>query len=256
MITFSPRSHDAAELHKSFMGAEPFRHVVIDNFLAAHDYAEASRSFPGPDAPMWLQYRSGRENKKLQSQNLELVPTALANVLSMVNQQHFVDWVSQVTGIDNLIADPEYHGGGLHQTLSGGHLGMHVDYNRHSTHGWHRRLNVIFYLNDDWDSSWGGALEFWTDDVKECVQKIAPIGNRLVIFETTEVSWHGHPDPLTPPPGVTRKSLAAYYYTEDRPEEEVAVEHSTVFRARPGEKFALTPREMVSKAVRLFVGKR
>tara|TARA_R100000501_G_C2590818_1_gene90883 strand:- start:218 stop:832 length:615 start_codon:yes stop_codon:yes gene_type:complete len=199
---------------------------------------------------MWLQYRSGRENKKLQSRNFDAVADPLASTLAMINSPSFVDWLGLVTGIENLLPDPEYHGGGLHQTLAGGHLGLHIDYNRHSTHEWYRRLNVILYFNNEWEDSWGGCLELWTDGVKACAHSIEPHGNRLVIFETTETSWHGHPDPLTPPPGVTRKSIAAYYYTEAAPQGEIAPEHNTVFQERPGETFKATPLEKVAQLVR------
>jgi hypothetical protein len=71
------------------------------------------------------------------------------------------------------------------------------------------------------------------DSVRE---KILPIFNRMVIFSTTDFSYHGHPEPLTCPEGWTRKSLALYYYSNGRPAEEIAeTAHSTIFQARPGE---------------------
>jgi len=255
MIDYSLPHLDVTKLRSSFMNAKPFRFLVVDNFLPESQFALAASVFPEPEAPMWLKYRSGAENNKLQSQNFQLVDADLRNVLKLLNEPHFVEWLSNVTSIDGLIPDPEYHGGGLHQTLKGGHLGIHVDYNKHTTQGWHRRLNAILYFNEKWEESWGGSLEFWNADVSERVQMIAPLGNRLVVFETTETSWHGHPDPLNPPIGITRKSIATYYYSLDRPAEEIAPEHNTVFKTRPGEKFAVTPREMLSKAKRLLIRK-
>jgi hypothetical protein len=137
----------------------------------------------------------------------------------------------------------------MHQTLRGGFLKIHIDYNRHESWNLDRRLNVLLYLNSGWDEKWGGALELWDADVKNCVQKIAPISNRLVIFGTTEYSWHGHPEPLACPAGVTRKSLALYYYSNGRPQEEIAMMHSTVFRERPGEHIGSSMRERVREFV-------
>jgi len=251
MQSFLSSHTDVAILRDSFVNAKPFRFLVIDNFLPPSQFEAAAKAFPSPDAPMWLEYRSGTENKKLQSQNFDSIDAPLANVLAYLNEPEFTKWLEQITDIENIIPDPEYHGGGLHQTLKGGHLAMHVDYNRHSTQGWHRRLNAILYFNETWNASWGGCLEFWTNGVKERAHVIPPVGNRLVVFETTESSWHGHPDPLTPPPGVTRKSIAAYYYTTERPENEIAASHNTVFQARPGEKFSLTTRDLLSKVKRL-----
>jgi hypothetical protein len=71
--------------------------------------------------------------------------------------------------------------------------------------------------------------------MKACVRKVAPAFNRCVIFSTTDFSYHGHPEPLACPVGVTRKSLALYYYSNGRPPEELSAEHGTLVRPRPGE---------------------
>jgi hypothetical protein len=64
--------------------------------------------------------------------------------------------------------------------------------------------------------------------MKQREAQIDPIFNRCVIFTTTDTSYHGHPVPLTCPPGVTRKSLALYYYSV--PTSDRADVHNTVFR--------------------------
>lgn len=156
-----------------------------------------------------------------------------------------------MTGIEGLIPDPHLYGGGLHQSLPGGHLGLHVDYKYHRDWKLDRRLNAILYVNDDWDESWGSHLGLWDRDVKTRVQSIAPIGNRLVVFNTDEKSWHGHPDPLRCPEERTRKSIALYYYSNGRPEHERGPDHNTVFRERPGETYKKTPVEILREWVPL-----
>ena len=75
--------------------------------------------------------------------------------------------------------------------------------------------------------------------MKECRQRILPILNRCVVFNTTSNSYHGHPDPLTCPEGITRNSIALYYYTNGRDDGfESEREHSTLWQARPGKKEA------------------
>lgn len=130
-----------------------------------------------------------------------------------------------------LRGDEELFGGGLHQSVKGAFLNVHVDYNIHPKTKYHRRLNIIIYLNKDWMEEYEGHLELWdfTDGNKNLLSKIAPTFNRCVIFETNEISYHGHPKKLNAPEGVNRKSLAAYYYTETRPEKEIAEEHNTVY---------------------------
>lgn len=98
-------------------------------------------------------------------------------------------------------------------------------------HAW-RKLNMIVYLNDDWQESYGGHLQLWDADMKHCVKKVLPNFGRVVIFRTDMKSNHGHPDPLTCPPGRTRKSLATYYYIPMSKDE--AFEYtSTQFKKRP-----------------------
>ena len=118
---------------------------------------------------------------------------------------------------------------------SGGFLKVHADFNRHGGLGLDRRLNVLFYLNRDWDDGWGGQLELWDMTMASCVQKISPIFNRLVVFATTDHSYHGLPDPLQCPPGVIRRSLAINYYTNGRPEHERSRAHSSLYQRRPGQ---------------------
>lgn len=234
---------DSEALHPRYVGAAPFPHIAVDNFLPAERYRALSAAFPGPEADLWFQFRSGKENKKLQSRDHDALPPVIRDFIADANGPDFIRFLENLTGIDGLIADPDLHGGGLHQTLPGGHLGMHVDYNFHSVTKLDRRLNVILYLNDEWDEAWGGSLEFWDEDVRSKVQSIAPVGNRLVVFNTDEKSWHGHPDPLRCPDGITRKSIALYYYTKGRPVTEAAPEHNTIFKERPGEAFRSTLKE-------------
>jgi hypothetical protein len=94
-------------------------------------------------------------------------------------------------------------------------------------------------MNEDWHEEYGGHFELWDQEMKGCIKKILPLFNRMALFSTTSTSYHGHPNSLTCPPDRTRKSMALYYYTNGRPEEEVAKgagEHNTIFKFRPEDK--------------------
>jgi hypothetical protein len=121
-------------------------------------------------------------------------------------------------------------GGGLHQTLRGGHLNIHADFSTHHVHeNWARRVNILLYLNDEWRDEWGGHLELWDKGMSSVQGRVSPKGNRMLVFTTSGDSYHGHPDPLVCPEDVARRSMALYYFTE----EERAVRRSTDYRARP-----------------------
>jgi hypothetical protein len=141
-----------------------------------------------------------------------------------------VEFLTELTGIENLMPDWSMDGGGLHQTLRGGHLNIHADFTTHHDHpDWARRVNILLYLNREWPTEWGGQLELWNKEMTTCEGKVTPAGNRMLVFTTSFDSFHGHPDGLTCPPGEARRSMALYYFTHD----ENAVRRATNYRARP-----------------------
>jgi Rps23 Pro-64 3,4-dihydroxylase Tpa1-like proline 4-hydroxylase len=139
--------------------------------------------------------------------------------------------VETLTGKSGLIPDPHLRGGGMHQIKPGGKLDIHADFNWHPRLSLNRSVNILVYLNKAWDSQWGGDLELWDKKMEKCVQKYSPIFNRTIIFNSTEDSFHGHPEPLKCPEGTTRKSIAFYLY--ESPLKENPQGHSTVYKKRP-----------------------
>jgi hypothetical protein len=236
---FDPEHLDrlAARHGDTYRQERPVPHVVIDQFLP-EDVLEAVLSeFPAPDSIPWTSYRNAREQKLEASSDLHM-GTQTRQLLSQLNSSVLLRFLERLTGIRGLIPDPHFNGGGLHQIKRGGFLKIHTDFNRHTHLNLDRRLNLLIYLNRDWQESYGGHFELWDRTMTRCVKRILPIFNRCVIFTTTDFSYHGHPDPLTCPEGWSRKSLALYYYTNGRPAEELTASHSTVFRERPGEDLA------------------
>lgn len=162
-------------------------------------------------------------------------PATLA-VFRMMKSPLFTSFLENMTGIYGLIPDPEYRGSGIHQTLPGGYLGIHADFNLYPKYNnIHRRVNALLFLNDDWKAEYGGAIELWHKDLKSCGAKYLPLMNRLVVFSSTDFSYHGQPHPLTAPKDRSRRSLALYYYTKTRPTSECVdgqcfTHHTTLFK--------------------------
>jgi Rps23 Pro-64 3,4-dihydroxylase Tpa1-like proline 4-hydroxylase len=204
---------------------DPFPHIVIDNFLPPEILDSILEDFPKPGGMEWWTFNNNNEIK-LGSKNEVQIPQIARNVLQELNSGYILDWLEVLTSVPGLVADTRLIGGGLHQIQRGGKLGIHVDFNIESRTKLARKLNLLIYLNKDWNDDWGGHLELWNNDKTQCVQKIAPIFNRCVIFNTTCKPWHGHPHPLNTPDEVTRKSLALYYYNVDNT---VTNSHNTIF---------------------------
>jgi Rps23 Pro-64 3,4-dihydroxylase Tpa1-like proline 4-hydroxylase len=234
------RMHELAKsAHVSYINAKPFPHIVLDDFFDPDLLDQILAEFPKPGEIRWQKYDNECEIK-LASAREESFGPATRLLLYHLNSVTFLEFLSKVTGIDNLIADPHFEGGGLHQIVRGGKLGVHADFNRHRTYGLDRRLNLLLYLNKDWHEEYGGHLELWNRDMTRCEARVLPVINRVMIFGTTDFTYHGHPDPLTCPEGMTRKSLALYYFSNGRPADELMEAHSTLFRSRNEGEFVLT----------------
>ena len=146
-------------------------------------------------------------------------PATLA-VFTFMQSALFIKFLEKLTGIDGILPDGAYKGAGIHQTLSGGYLNVHADFNLDRDRNLHRRVNVFLYVNPDWKDEYGGHLELWTKDLKNCTARISPDLGRLAVFSTTDFSYHGHQNALRCPKDRSRRSLAMYYYSKTRPSDE------------------------------------
>jgi len=231
LFPYEKWSVQAPALKRQFRENKPYPHLHLKEFLDADIATEIAREFPGLNTDAWTRYKHQNENK-LGFTKREQFPPLLGEVVDELNSPPFVNWLSQVTGITGLLSDDSLEGGGLHQSGPGGFLNVHTDFRTHHYHKhWRRRVNLILYLNPTWDDRWGGAIELWDRDVRECTAKVSPLLNHVLIFETNEISYHGFPEPLRCPEGQSRKSLALYYYTVDPN----VTARSTNYRARPND---------------------
>ncbi|MEZ4963908.1 MAG: 2OG-Fe(II) oxygenase [Saprospiraceae bacterium] len=213
-----------------YQQAHPYPFAYFDNFLEPEAARAAMRAFPGVKDEGWIHYVHVNE-KKHGLNKIDLIPADIRKVIEVLNSREFVDILSRLTGIPDLHPDPSLEGGGLHQTKRGGFLNIHADFTVHPhKRNWRRRVNVLVYLNEDWQPEYRGELELWTRDMKACAQKILPVYNRCAIFNTDEDSFHGLPEPIQCPEDMTRKSIALYYFTE---ETQAPRKRATNYQARP-----------------------
>ena len=215
----------------AYASASPFPHTVIDGVLTDRAFEDAVAEFPAVDDPFWRGYLHVNETKYSNTAP-DTWGATLAAVAKELCGPEFVAYLEDLTGIRGLIPDWSMDGGGLHQTLRGGHLNIHADFSTHHVHpSWARRVNILLYLNEEWPEEWGGQLELWDPAMTQCRARVTPAGNRMLVFTTSLDSFHGHPDGLRCPDGQARRSLALYYFTEEAD----AVRRSTNYRARPGD---------------------
>lgn len=221
------------KLAQTYQTKQPFPHIVLDDFFDRDLLLKAVEHFPAPDASWW-HYDNPLE-RKFAKNDLSQVHPGLRTLIALMQENRFVSFLERLTGIQGLIVDQTLNGGGFHQIAQGGKLDIHADYNYHPITKLDRRINVLLYLNEDWKVFWRGDLQLWDREMKNCHEYILPLFNRMVVFSTTDWAYHGHPDPLGCPEGITRKSIALYYYTNGRPAEETTAPHSTLYKKRPGD---------------------
>jgi hypothetical protein len=222
------RSHS-----QTYQNASPFPNIYFDNFFNSSFLDTVLAEFPDLSINDSIQYDSPLE-KKFAGKGEQHFGPATKELMHFLNSEPFLIFLQNLTGIKEcLISDPYFIGGGHHEIKRGGLLKIHVDFNKHPKIGLDRRLNVLIYLNKDWQEEYGGHFELWNDTMTACVKKIVPKFNTLALFSTNHISYHGHPDPLNCPEHMSRKSLALYYYTNGRPHHEVQnLSHSTLFAER------------------------
>lgn len=208
----------------------PFPHIVLDDFLDPDLLRQVLDEFPDSSGHEF--FERDQERLKFQFRPDECSGPSTRMLFAELNSRAFLAFLSEMTGIDGLIADPYHAGAGLHETRRGGHLGIHADFPQHGRMKVERRLNLLIYLNEDWQPEYGGALELWDRGMERACQTILPGFGRAVIFSTGRDTFHGHPDPLTCPPGRARRSIATYYYTARGVA--APLERTTDFRKRPG----------------------
>lgn len=228
---------DAGRWAESFAAASPFPHVVIDGFLADEFCREIGSQFPDFDEAAAIN-ENGLVGAKATQEQVRVLGPAFLCMDDLLQSPEFLSLVERITGIEGLRYDPWYFGGGTHENRQGQDLDPHVDFNYHPMTRQHRRLNLILYLNPEWDDAWGGSLQLHRDPHlppgQDEVVTVTPRMNRCVIFETSERSWHGFQRIDLPPAktGLSRKSFAVYFYTDTRPPEQTAAEHSTIYVER------------------------
>jgi hypothetical protein len=200
------------DLNAAYVSAQPFPHIMIEDFLPRPliDLCIAEFSRTGADAGPAYDRSQERLKREIKP---DVTSARVRNLFYAFNSRPFISLVENITGISGLIPDPYFMGGGFHEIQNGGHLSVHADFNHHKMMDLERRVNLLIYLNDDWQDSYGGQLELWENDMSACAHSFVPLANRCVIFNTTLDSNHGNPQVVNHPQGISRKSIALYYYT-------------------------------------------
>jgi hypothetical protein len=214
----------------TYCSAEPFPHIKIDDFLP-EDLLQGVVADLATLPPPESSFDRSQERLKRSYPPNEL-PERTRNLFWFLNSRPFLAFLENMTGIQGLIGDPYYAGGGIHEVKTGGHLDIHADFNYLSKLNLERRLNLLIYLNRDWQPEYGGQFEIWDLEMKQRLKHFDPVFNRCVVFNTNSNSYHGNPNAVRHPEDRSRFSMALYYYTATW--DGTKRQHTTHFKPRPG----------------------
>jgi Rps23 Pro-64 3,4-dihydroxylase Tpa1-like proline 4-hydroxylase len=243
MIDFN--KFDVIKLQEQFLTAQPFNYIIIDNFLDDSIVKESETELRKMAHSDWFDKETAftainnepdciTQSKKVALNIRKQIPNTTNSIIDLFASTKMLKFIEDVTNIHGLESDPYLIGGGVHKTTTDGHLSIHADFNIHPQTGKHRRVNALLYLNTNWEKQFQGELELWNKDMSICAKKIEPIINRCVIFRITDDALHGSPEKWLAPADYSRLSLAFYYYTDDRPNEEKNPFHWAIWHKRFG----------------------
>ena len=229
-------NHDLTQYHEQYTNAKPYNHIILDDVFDPQVLDKILEEWPSEDNPTWSKKECATSYKWDISHVPAMGPTT-QKFIQEVNSPEIAESIGALTGIEGLCRDPYMEGAGLHHIPEGGFLKMHLDFNWHPQLKKVRRVNMLVYLNKDWQEGDGGEIEVWNPEITELVAKEPPRFNRILIFSLNTHSWHGHPDPGA----KIRRSVAFYFYANNTPSdyfsEEGKAARSTLYRRRPGESF-------------------
>ncbi len=240
----SPKYSNLVELARTkgpeYQNNPPFPNISFDDFFDPEFLRKVAGEFPDVSKLKDKIHYANPNEEKFATKGEAQFGENTKRLVHFLNSATFLQFLQELTGIEELlIPDPYFEGGGFHEIKPGGFLKLHVDFHQHRRMKLSRRLNLLVYLNEDWEEEYGGHFELWERDMSKVATRILPVFNRVALFTTTGDSWHGHPDPLTCPEDRSRRSLALYYYTNGRPENELSAADkgriTTTFRGRAGE---------------------
>ena len=199
---FDKKKYNKLSIQNSqkYLAAKPFPNIQFKNFLSIDVANNLSKSFPDYKSKKWFSYKnfntSSNSNFKKSIQDERNFPLIFRSIFREFNSRQFILFLETLTGIENLIPDPYFLGGGIHLAKKGGFLKIHTDFNWHHKLQLHRRVNVLFYLSKNWKKDFGGYLELWNKNKSKKIIEFEPKFNSCVIFNTSALSYHGHPVPL------------------------------------------------------------
>ena len=222
---------------KSKVYQDPFPHIIFTECLPKEIVKKAENEFKNfKNFQNAGGYRYGR--LKYHFSDYKKMPKTIRKIIYFFYSKKFISFLESKFNLINIVPDWSLWGGGMHSSNSGGNLKVHSDFIYLRKKNTRRVLNLLLYLNSNWKNEWKGHIELWDKKMKKKVKSLSPNINNALIFRTDKDSNHGFPDNIKCPLNVTRKSIALYYYVEEKSFLPIKIKmrkyYTTQWKKRPG----------------------
>ena len=215
-------------LRSAYRSAKPFPHLVLKDFFSENLLDRVVQELPALGGATWIRHDDDNMRQFNLRSALDL-GEAGSQLVAFLHSARFLYFLSEITGIWELLPDPYLQGAGYHLIPRGGRFDVHVDRNMAYATGLVRRLSLLIYLNKDWKHEYGGQLELWSKDGKRSEVAIEPTFNHMAIFEITDENYHGVPSVVKCPKGRSRNCFVAYYHTVGFPGVKEVIPHTSIY---------------------------
>jgi hypothetical protein len=219
-------------LSSVYQSAKPFPHLVLDDLFSEVLLDRVVEEILPPGEARWVRH----DDDHIRQFNLRSAADlgeSSSQLVAFLHSAKFLCFLSEITGVWELLPDPYLQGAGYHLIPRGGKFDVHVDRNTAYSTGLVRRLSLLIYLNKDWKHEYGGQLELWSKDGMRREVTIEPIFNRTALFEIAEDNYHGVPSEVSCPEGRSRNCFVVYYHTVKQPGVNDVPAHSSIYAPGP-----------------------
>ncbi|WP_413587452.1 2OG-Fe(II) oxygenase [Bdellovibrio sp. HCB274] len=195
---------------------------VLPNDVAQLIYSK----FPAPE--QMTHKKTLRESKYIAAQ-MDKYDPLLEEALFAFQDPRVVKVVGEICSIKKLVPDEHLYAGGISLMTQEGYLNPHIDNSHDKDRDRWRVLNILYYVNPDWEHDFGGNLEIWPGGMKQPQTTFVSKFNRLVVMATHNKSWHS----VSPIKVSRNRCCVSNYYFSNEPLKQTDSFHVTTFRGRP-----------------------
>jgi len=207
------KTFDINQLSKEYHSHPEYGLINIEDFLPYHVVTKCSGELK--NLPIEKMKHFTRKGSCMYECNDLAITPFQDQLVHALNSTQFIKWLEALTGVEKLIPDPHLVGAGYMKSYRGDTLQVHTDFNWVEEVALNRAVSVIIYFNRDWQSAWGGSLNFYDTKRQNVYTSVKPNNGNMLVWTYKNLVYHGYPDPMDCPEDECRRGFRLFYLTSD-----------------------------------------